>query len=383
MPKKVMKAMKKPQFPLPKRGKRRVQRRPAATNTYVPVPYVRHGQPTTKNKAHRQRWGRSVQMFMALRGRRLIERLQKDQILPNWEGHTCPRCSTGSLGSLKYFKEKKVWAYRCSHRHCHKMLQPHDYHPIFFLGAGNSQTKLHEQAAVLYAAVAGVSSQAAHLVLDMDHKPVERIFANLEVARARYVTAKEKDITYGGNWEDAEVDEVDIGKSTDNNIEGDYNTKWEQWGGLVQRGCPSSLRLFKLEPKLTKKRAPGPGLIRKRDWKGIGMKLLANSKVVLHSDGAKAYKLKIPEVIHCNVVHQKKKVKINGKVHWIKPHYTKVYKVKLPNGNLLSVKSGTQIIDRNQALTRKIRSAQFTYWFRYGNMWKATGTMLDFLWNNS
>ena len=42
-------------------------------------------------------------------------------------------------------------------------------------------------------------------------KPVERIYANLEVARARYVIEKEKDIRYGGNWEDLEVGEVDTG----------------------------------------------------------------------------------------------------------------------------------------------------------------------------
>ena len=154
---------------------------------------------------------------------------------------------------------------------------------------------------------------ATHLVLDMDHKPVERIFANLEIARSQYVISKEKEITYGGNWEDVEVDEVDIGKVTDATLETSYNTTWEQWGGIVQRGKPSSLRLFRLDPKPTKQRAPGPGPIKKRDWEKVGVKLLKDRKVILHSDGARAYKLKIPDVVHCNVVHQKKKVKVNGK----------------------------------------------------------------------
>ena len=79
------------------------------------------------------------------------------------------------MGPLKYYHDKKIWAYRCKKRACHKQLQPHDYHPIFFMSAGNSSTPLQKQVAVLFCAVVGVSSNAAHLLLDMDHKPVERI----------------------------------------------------------------------------------------------------------------------------------------------------------------------------------------------------------------
>ncbi|CAE7827020.1 unnamed protein product [Symbiodinium sp. CCMP2592] len=74
--------------------------------------------------------------------------------------------------------------------------------------------------------------------------------------------------------------------------------------------------------------------------------------VVLHSDGARAYKLKVPGVMHCNVVHKKKKVKVDGKVRWVKPHYTKVYSIKLPTGDQMKVKC---------------------------NMWTVTGKMLDTL----
>ncbi|OLQ12516.1 hypothetical protein AK812_SmicGene3590 [Symbiodinium microadriaticum] len=74
--------------------------------------------------------------------------------------------------------------------------------------------------------------------------------------------------------------------------------------------------------------------------------------VILHSDGARAYKLKVPGVMHCNVVHKKTKVKVNGKVRWMKPHYTKVYSLKLPTGDQIKVKC---------------------------NMWKVTGKMLDTL----
>jgi len=119
-------------------------------------------------------------------------------------------------------------------------------------------------------------------------------------------------------------------------------------------------------------------------------------KVILHADGARAYKLKVPDVIHDNVVRKKKLVKIKGKATWVKPHYTKVYKHNLPDGKQVVVKAGAQIIDRfwgllrqslkfinrkpgSALLQRKIRSLQWVYWNRGKNMWQATGAMLQFL----
>ena len=80
----------------------------------------------------------------------------------------------------------------------------------------------------------------------------------------------------------------------------------------------------------------------------------------------------------------------------MKLHFTKVYKLKMPNKKTLKVKSGTQIIDRfwghlqahvkytqrkpgNVILRRKIRAAQFTYWTKGQNAWKAAGNMLQYL----
>ena len=118
-----------------------------------------------------------------------------------------------------------------------------------------------------------------------------------------------------------------------------------------------------------------------------------------HTDGARAYKLKISGVIHDNVVHKKKRVIIKGKAKWIKPHYTKIYKHKLPDGKHVVVKAGTQIIDRfwgllrqslkhicrkpgSVLLQRKIRSLQWTYWNRGKDLWKATGCMLQVLFSS-
>ena len=131
---------------------------------------------------------------------------------------------------------------------------------------------------------------AAPLILDVDHKTVERIYTNRELAMAQHVRMKESKICYGSkhgsDWKDVEANEVDIGKGE---VEGQPNkVEWEQWGRLVGRGRPESLRLCKLKPALTKKRAPGPGPNRKKDWNPIAQKILANRKVILHTDGARA-----------------------------------------------------------------------------------------------
>lgn len=115
--------------------------------------------------------------------------------------------------------------------------------------------------------------------------------------------------------------------------------------GLVERGHPKTMTLFRLQPSPTKPRSPGPGPIRRRDWLPIAKKHLQDQQVILHTDGAKAYKLSLPGVIHDNVVHKKKRVLINGKQTWVRPHYTKLCTHDLPNGKNIRVKAGTQVID--------------------------------------
>ena len=114
----------------------------------------------------------------------------------------------------------------------------------------------------------------------------------------------------------------------------------------MERGHPTTLVLFRLPSRVTSARSPGPGPIAKRDWKPVAKKFLEGRSVILHTDGAKAYKTKIPGVIHDNVVHKKKRIVVRGKAVWVKPHYTKTRTHKLPTGKTVTVKAGTQIIDR-------------------------------------
>jgi hypothetical protein len=168
-----------------------------------------------------------------------------------------------------------------------------------------------------------------------------------------------------------------------------------EWGGVVERGNPRTLILTRLNPKKSVKRCPGPGPIRKVEWKKFAEKHLKGRKVILHTDGAKAYRIKVDGVLHDNVVHQKKLVVVKGKNVWLKPKFVKVHTHILPNkGGKLLVKAGTQIIDRfwshlrrhvnpnssrvnSAALKRRIRSAQWTYWYKDQDQWAQTGVMLS------
>ena len=94
---------------------------------------------------------------------------------------------------------------------------------------------------------------------------------------------------------------------------------WEQWAGIVQRGRPDTLILRRLTPKLTVKRSPGPGPIRKFEWKPMAHELLENRRVILHTDSARSDKVQVPGVLHDRVVRCKKRVRVQGKWRWQNP----------------------------------------------------------------
>ena len=170
--------------------------------------------------------------------------------------------------------------------------------------------------------------------------------------------------------------------------------RWEQWGGVLERGRPETLTLLHLDSSLTNTRAPGPGAIKKRDWAPLANRLLRNRRIVLHTDSARSYRgTTVEGMIHDYVIHSKKRIKVNGKWVWLRPRYVKLVSHKLKSGRRLSVKSGTQYIDRcwrflkeslgstgappgSKVLEWEIRSAQWEYWNHRKDSWKETGNML-------
>ena len=260
------------------------------------------------------------------------------------------------------------------------------------------------QSTALLLRLASVPLSVIHLVTHMNHKAIEKMNRSLMLLRKAHVIKAEKAIVFGGApraWRDVEVDEATFDKKTlspmelsDADKHAGNNTIWEQWGGLVQRGCPKTLVLVKLNPAITVPRAPGPGAMRKVDWKPLALRYLQNRRVVLHSDSARSYRMKVPGMLHDAVVHKKKRVKRGGKWIWLKPNYVKISTHKLPDGSKIKTKAGTQIIDRawrfikerlrrNQnakassaMMSLQVRSAQWEYWHRNDDLWVCTGEIL-------
>ncbi|CAE7406098.1 unnamed protein product [Symbiodinium sp. CCMP2456] len=336
--------------------------------------------------------------------RGILDMLRKDKLIGDWSEATCPRCNVGKLGGLITRPNSEYFAHRCNRKNCQCYVSPLQLHPLFTQTMGQQGVSLQKQAAALLLRLVNVPLADIHLLTNVNHKALEKLNKNLLYLRKGYVHETEKSIRFGGStrsWKDVEVDEATFDKKTleagqisEADASKGKKVQWEQWGGLVQRGDPKTLVLARLNPAITVPRAPGPGAMRKTDWKPLATKWLKNRSVVLHSDSARSYKMKVPGMVHDSVVHKKKRVKLNGKWVWKPPTYVRTTTHKLPGGRKLKTKAGTQIVDRawrfikdrlrrNQAaktgstmLAAQIRSAQYEYWHRKDDLWLCTGELV-------
>ncbi|CAK0803421.1 unnamed protein product, partial [Prorocentrum cordatum] len=227
----------------------------------------------------------------------------------------------------------------------------------------------------------------------LDNKAIERISIAVKKQREKFVKKREKTIVFGvGNdrdWRDAEADEAVFGWAA--KADDPESVEWEQWAGIVERGRPESLVLAKTTAAPTVKRAPGPGAIRKVDWAPLANRYLKGRRIILHTDRAKSYAMRVEGVLHDSVRHCKKRVKNNGKWVWIKPCYARLATHKLPCGRKLRTKAGSQVIDsawkyirstlggqtmapNSETAATAIRSAQWLYWHRGKDLWAEMGS---------
>ena len=156
--------------------------------------------------------------------------------------------------------------------------------PFFSTASGASATSLQEQAFLLFCAAHNASQTFAHQLTGKNRKMIANAYMRNDECRRVDVEREEPEIRYGGNWEDVEVDEVDVSGNAVRTDDGspappDADVVWEQWGGIIQRGAPESLTLFRLDPKLTAKRSPGPGPIRLTDWAPLAKNTLKTGRL--------------------------------------------------------------------------------------------------------
>ncbi|CAK0830442.1 unnamed protein product [Prorocentrum cordatum] len=396
----------KPKRKAPKHAGKTTAKKTAPNQSARKVPYVRHGKRTCTSRPERVAFKRNVFDFTRASDREIVDMLLEDQVLENLEGQTCSFCTKGTLGPLKDVQGRGP-RYRCNHKGCQKFSLPQSGHMVFSSGSGVAAVPLQEQSAVLFAVVNNVPLAKIHALTGKNHKAIESMSKFNDACRKSDVQQQEKLISFGGKgrtWKDVEADEVDLrGDLLPDHAERAENERvqWEQWGGVIERGNRKTLVLTRLKPSLTKQRAPGPGAIRLPDWTPFAHKNLSNRNVVLHTDGAKTYKVKVEGMLHDHVVHQRKRlvkngkpVKKNGRQVWVKPTYAKKFQHKLPGGRVLKCKGGTQIIDRfwqhlrgfiktrkssvgSVSLNARVRSAQWAYWHANEDLWLETGKMFS------
>ncbi|CAK0911718.1 unnamed protein product [Prorocentrum cordatum] len=202
---------------------------------------------------------------------------------------------------------------------------------------------------------------------------VEDMSMAMAAVRQTYVEEKENHIVFGDHakrrWFDVQADEsVFRAQVSDDGL----SKTWEQRAGVVERGRPESLVLWKTQSDGTEANAPGPGAIKKTDWAPFLQEgRLDNRKVILHSDGARSC------LVHDHVVHGKKRKMIGGKLAWLKHIYSKVVTPKVPDGSTITALIGTRS-DRpgSRHLAASVRSAQFEYWNRGEDLWAATANAI-------
>ena len=391
-------------FPDRKKGVHRmIHKKPSTkkSSSWLKVPYVKDKNKDAFVRVEQAKWKRTIQELLSADEREIIRILTEDGLLPDWKGAPCPHCRHGKLSALTTNGRDQILRHRCNGKGCQRYFLPQHLHPIFSSTKGPEGHTLQMQAAALLLRLLHVPLSSIHVLTHINHKALERMSRNLMITRKGYVQEKEKKIKFGGcprAWKEVEADEATFDKRTltpqEHHPEDGKTVMWEQWGAIVQRGCPETLVLTKLNPAMTVPRAPGPGAIRKVDWKPCAQKFLVNRNVILHPDSARSYRMKLPGVLHDAVVHKKRRVKKKGKWVWLKPTFVRISKHKLPDGRKISCKAGTQIVDRawkfikerlsrNQhvkssslMLTAQIRSAQYEYWPRKDDLWVCTGKLV-------
>ena len=317
---KKLKAKTSSQWPAPKTGPARARQQQPQHGKKVSgknVPHARHKHVNKEphfNK-NRHRWSISIQELLTTKGANLLRLLRKGGFISSWSS-----LLQRHLGIPVLREEPKVMDPSLFPQRLSEIRTPARLSSSFLQWSWIQSFNL--QPASCSALLRSVWCLTRHCpILNVDDKPIGRIYANLEIPRAQHVLTKEKNIVFGSkcSWPDVEADEVDLGKELIPDVN---KLKWEQWGGIVERGLPNTLMLHRLKPNPTKVRAPGPGAIRRR----VAKKHLANRNVILHTDGARAHKLRLPGLLHDNVVHKKKKkVNVQGKTVRFKPHYTKIF----------------------------------------------------------
>ncbi|CAE7795688.1 unnamed protein product [Symbiodinium sp. CCMP2592] len=305
----------------------------------------------TKAELRHQKWCVSFADLVQWPEKKLITYLISIGIL--WKFVRCPHCKTGKVCTLSFID----LAGGCSGARDGSVVSSSYHIPgthFFTCAWGQAHIPLRQQVQVLFCNAARLGSGQVHILTGLGAKAVQSLSQRWRQALVRFVEQQQDSKPFGHlqRWVECEVDEVTLrGKRCGNRV------AWHQYLGLLERGNRRSLVLVKMKIRTTSvkrtgsgKGSTGPaGPISKEDWKRIGSRYLKNRKILLHSDGARAYRyVKIPGVVTDAVKNKK-----------LRPVYAALWKHRLPRDqakalagslkqsetDVMWVQKGTQLID--------------------------------------
>ena len=148
-------------------------------------------QKSAKSRPNRIFNKRRIKDLYTASPRAVVKMLLADGFLQNKEGQLCPFCGDGVLSKLVGSH------HRCTKKGCQYYILPHHTHPIFSTGRGQCTSTLEDQAVVLMYAVHNASQALVHSITGHNHKMIEAIYKNLDIARRDFVEREEKKIQFG------------------------------------------------------------------------------------------------------------------------------------------------------------------------------------------
>ena len=369
---------------------------------YIPAEQVANSKQLAELRS--QTWCTSLLTLAQLPERALIKHLLKIGMLQKFK--CCPHCGRGGLSALRKDKSRG-YVQRCRAKACQKFVLPHSHHPVFVTSWGNSHTPLREQVLVLFCNVARVEQGKIHVLTGVRRSVVEAVSARWRKALVAYVEKTQMAIKLGDGkkWSQCEVDEVTCrGKRQGQKV------TWFQYCGLLKRGDRKTLVLAQMKVKATRIKQKGkgkgsavsPGPITKTEWRHIANKFVKNKKILLHSDGARAYRYsRIPGVITDSVKHKRPKPIYTALWRHVLPKdqskaHTDVKKLPASEKEIVWVKKGTQLVDNvwrqlkllglpkstkaeDTIIHQRVREFQWHHWNAQADKWRAAGEALRLL----
>ena len=134
---------------------------------------------------------------------------------------------------------------------------------------------------------------------------------NLDAARAKFVHRQEKTSTYGG-WCDLEADEADLGKGLLDDSDGQKKGVTGM-GTMGWFGGRRPTRISAAIPPQSGSHQGSGTRPKSHPQAAVADKRFLGRRVILHTDGARACKMKLGKVIHRNVVHKNRRKIVRGK----------------------------------------------------------------------